>query len=328
MRQSLASIGLRLPQVLASKHARVAASAGRRLALIWGLVALLAAATLPAEPSVGLAQGAQTWDVQVSGTDSTQRLMAQSYFPGALTIHVGDTVRWRFASITIHTVTFNSGLPAAEELIPGPGPGELTLGPAFFEEGPSGPNATYDGTVRTSSGIPLGPPDEFDYRLTFTRPGLFGYVCTVHPGMRAEVEVVPTTVPLAETPAQAQARGMSTLSSLLSRMANDTLTVRSATAGTTHTALAGLGDGFGASALEFLPLDLTVRQGDTVAWTLADPFEIHTVTFTSGGPTPEFVDLRPQANGPPIAVITANVAQPVGGTTYTGQGYILSLIHI
>jgi plastocyanin len=56
---------------------------------------------------------------------------------------------------------------------------------------------------------------------------------------------------------------------------------------TVHVADAGLSTGAGGdnaggmSALRFLPNVLAVHRGDLVIWTLADPLEIHTITFTS-----------------------------------------------
>ena len=61
-----------------------------------------------------------------------------------------------------------------------------------------------------------------------------------------------------------------------------------------------------------------------MAWTLADPYEIHTVTFASGEDPPLFVDVRPQPEGPPLLVIPANVTSPVGGPAYSGTGYVNS----
>jgi plastocyanin len=91
--------------------------------------------------------------------------------------------------------------------------------------------------------------------------------------------------------------------------------------GPVHTALVGLDDGFGASALRFLPADLTVRRGEYVVWTWPGEMgEPHTVSFLSGAPAPEDIEPRPQPSGPPLLVIPAHIVQPPGGTTYTGQG--------
>ena len=264
----------------------------RRLALGAALVALPLG--LSVWPEAGPAYAADTWTVQVGGDNVDAGIATQAYFPGPLTIRAGDTVDFRFASF--HTVTFNSGRPELPIIVPGPGAGELSFGPGFFPAGPTGQNVTYDGTQQISSGAPLqGPPDEFAYRVTFTRPGVYGYVCTLHPGMRSEITVRESNASLTETPAQATARGQATLGALLGKMQAAVAGVRPAHAGTTHAATAGLGDAFGVSALLFLNGDLAVQRGDTVVWTNADPFEIHTVTFTSGATPPAFGDPRPPA---------------------------------
>jgi plastocyanin len=298
-----------------------------------------AATGRPALSSTALAQGPgtggtaaaapQTWEVQVGGGGSGPAgappvYEAQAYGPGPAIIRAGDTVTWKFAGV--HTVTFNSGKPDLPLIVPGPGgpsSGELQLGPGAFPMGMNGRTPiVYDGTQQISSGAPLqGPPEEAYFAVTFTRPGLYGYICVLHPGMRAEVEVREATASLPETPAQAKARGQATLSVLAAKVQQDAAHVRPVIAGSVHTALAGLGDGFGASALQFINGDKTVKRGDTVVWANADPFEIHTVTFTGGARDPEFIEPHPQAGGPPALVIPANVAGPVGGESYSGQGY-------
>ena len=295
----------------------------RRLALAAALAGLPLG--LAGALAAGPAQAADTWTVQVGGDDPAAGISTQAYFPSPLTIRAGDTVDFRFAAF--HTVTFNSGKPELPIIVPGPAAGEAAFGPGLFPAGPPGPNVTYDGTQQISSGAPLqGPPSEYAYRVTFTRPGVYGYVCTLHPGMRSEVTVRETTAALTETPAQATARGQATLGALVGTMKAAIPGVRPAHAGTTHAVTAGLGDAFGVSALRFLNGDLTVQRGDTVVWTNADPFEIHTVTFTSGATPPEFGEPRPpaQPGGPPLVVLPANVAGPAGGDTYTGQGYVNS----
>jgi plastocyanin len=283
-----------------------------------GVAALLA----PSVPAAGVvsAQGAaQTWDVQVSGADATGTFMAQGFFPSPVIIRAGDTVTWRWAqSPAPHTVTFNANRPALADIVPGPGPGELMLGPATFPQGPQGQSAVFDGTVQASSGIPQ--QEGAAYSLRFTQPGLYGYVCALHPGMRGEVEVREAGAPLPETPAQARARGQATVDALVAKMRDDAAAFRPASAGGVHMAMAGLGDGFGASYIQFLPSEVTVRRGDTVVWAMPDPFEIHTVTFLSGAPPPGFIEPRPQPSGPPQLVIPATVVGPAGGSTYTGQG--------
>jgi plastocyanin len=290
--------------------------------------AVVAAALLAALASAGeqpaLAQGAaQRWEVQVSAVDPTNGLIVQGFAPNPLVIRVGDTVTWRWGmNPAPHTVTFNSGKPSPADIVPGPGQGELMLGPAAFPIGPTGPTIAYDGTEQVNSGIPSEPDATFS--LTFTRTGTFGYICAFHPGMRGEIEVREAGAPLPETPAQAQARGQATAAALIGRMQAGAAAVQSASRDGVHTAMAGLGDGYGASAIQFLPGDVSVRRGDTVVWVMPDPFEVHTISFVSGGTPPDFVEPRPQPAGPPLLVIPSTVAGPVGGATYMGEGLVSS----
>ena len=301
-------------------------------------VAALLAALVPTAAQAGApAQaGAQTWEVQAGGSDTggfafggdpaapPPNFIAQAFLPNPVTIRVGDTVKWSFADL--HTVTFNSGRPEQPLVVGGPNPGEAAAGPAFFPMGVTGPGpVSYDGMQQVSSGAPLSAEQiGAGFSMTFTRTGTFGYVCMLHPGMRGEVEVREAGAPLPESPAQAKARGQVTLGALLGKAREGAGEVRPISVGTVHTALVGLGDPFGASALRFLGGDKTVRRGDTVIWAMADPFELHTVTFLSGTPQPNVIDPRPQPAGPPLLVFPANVVGPAGGETYTGQAYTSS----
>jgi plastocyanin len=297
-----------------------------RLALSAGLIAsaLVLALVYPGA-SVHPVSAAQSWNVQVSAEDASTQLMGQGFYPSPLTIHVGDTVSWNWASSVIHTVTFYGGEAPPTFLLPGPDPGSLQAGPAFFPAGPQEPGAEYDGVGLASSGAHFGPAEpDYRYSLTFTQPGVFEYVCTIHPGMHGFVTVVDANAELPENPEQAGARGAATQATVLAMIAADAARVQSAAVGPVHTALAGLGNGFGASALSFLPGDVQVKQGETVAWTIADPYEIHTVSFLSGQAPPLFEEVRPQPEGPPQIVFAADIVNPVGGNTYSGLGYVNS----
>jgi plastocyanin len=309
------------------------------LALILALVPLFAGWHVRTPLQTSVARAADTWNVQVSldlkDEAKDEAFVVNAFLPSALTIHRGDTVAWKWASEVPHTVTFLSGQPAPPLFVPGPTAGELAAGPAFFPAGPTGPNVAYDGTQLVGTGVPAAEEGGFSFRLTFTRAGVYPYVCLTHPGMNGSVQVLEGDAPLAETPAQAQARGQAQSDALVTQLRADVKTVQStrlASAGgpSIHTnalgisSLIGPGNAGGASALQFLPTTLTVRRGDRVVWTLADPLEVHTVTFTSGAPTPDFLEVRPQAGGQPLLVIPAPVAGPAGGTTYTGQGYLNS----
>ena len=238
--------------------------------------------------------------------------------------------------------------PAPRFEIPGAEAGTLLLNPqAFFPSVPPGTTSvTYDGTGFLNSGAPAEPESEGEgdesapppppFAVTFTAAGSYTYLCLIHPGMVARLVVEPAGAALPETPAQATARGEAQVQDVLATMRASAEAVRFAQPlsveapgrATVHTALAGLGQGIGASKLAFLPAQLSVRRGDIVVWTMPDPFEIHTVTFLSGAEPPQFVE--PQfgpdgpGSGPPMLMIPANVVNPTGGTSYTGTGYLNS----
>jgi plastocyanin len=204
-------------------------------------------------------------------------------------------------------------------------------------------SATYDGTQfinlvpeegEGEEGEEAPPPPPFT--ITFSRAGTFPYFCAFHPGMRGEITVAPAGAALPETPAQAQARGQAELQATLAALKAQVAmvapapqtTVEAPGRSTTHAALVGLGSGFSASYMNFLPGTLMVRRGDLVVWTMPDPFEIHTVTYTAGAEPPPFAEpaIGPEGPpmGPPTLVIPANVAGRVGGDTFTGSAYVNS----
>jgi plastocyanin len=287
-----------------------------------GLVAGLFVASGGA--AVAQTTGGQTWEVQVGGASNGPPVFEpMAYGPDPLVIRVGDKVTW--SPVVGHTVTFPAGKPEPALFLPGPGQGELTAGPGLGPIGvtpsASGITATFDGTNQISTGdveqaLPGTAPL---FTVTFSKPGTFGYICLFHPGMRGSVEVRAADAALPETPAQAKTRGQVTLGAIKAQAQALPGMIRPVHSGSVHTALAGAGNGYGASVLGFVNGDLTVKRGDTVVWTFADPFELHTVTFTSGGAPPAFVEPRPQTSGPPLLVIPASVASP-SGDTYSGTG--------
>ncbi|MBD0276218.1 MAG: hypothetical protein ICV73_30370, partial [Acetobacteraceae bacterium] len=250
-----------------------------RLAALVALLALFGTGPLRI-PEVASGQSGRTWDVIV-GTDEEEAggmTSAQAYFPNPLAIAVGDTVNFQFRGF--HTVTFLGGQPAPRFEIPGAEAGTLLLNPqAFFPSVPPGTTSvTYDGTGFLNSGAPEEPEPEGEgeggesaapppFAVTFTTAGSYTYLCLIHPGMVARLVVEPAGAALPETPAQATARGQAQLQEVLATMRASAEAVRFAQPlsveapgrATVHTALAGLGQGIGASKLAFLPAQLSVR---------------------------------------------------------------------
>lgn len=276
------------------------------------------------------AQAADLWNVQVSGDVAADGIMGTTYFPEVLNIHIGDTVVWTWATtFAPHTVTFPSGAEPPPPLIPGPDPGSLQAGPGFFPIGVGPDNSgTYDGTQVANSGVPADPTIP-PFQLTFTAPGIYPYICLFHPGMHGTITVLPSDASLVESPAQAFARGQADFNVLADDLRNTIAAIQSTSLAipggvTLHTVAAGVSHPAGMTALRFLPDSITVRRGDLVSWTIADPFELHTITFTSGTNPPGLLDVRPQPSGAPLIVIPTQVFSASGGTTYAGAGFVNS----
>ncbi|GBD29081.1 Plastocyanin [bacterium HR32] len=280
------------------------------------VLVVLAGLGLPVLPAP--AQAPATWTVVAGGLRDQGAVFANAFFPRVLDVHVGDTVVWQFAGF--HNVAFTSG-QAVPPLVVEEG-GKRYLNPqVVFPQGPR----TYDGSGYRNSGTPPEDPKEwarFRYALTFTKPGTYTYVCIIHgPAMSGAVRVHPAGERLPLTPTQALQRarqeqaaslraGEQALGHLRAQVAGGGVRVRM------------VGDAQkGYSLMRYTRDPVVVRAGTTVTWEMADPFEIHTVTFVGGGPVPPFVVPQPQSSGPPKLLLNPKVAVPTPDKEYAGSGY-------
>ena len=120
------------------------------------------------------------------------------FTPGETTIPSGGSVTWNINGP--HSVTFNA--PEDARVIIGKGPdgrthlNEKAASPALFnvppppEGEPEGPPPTvdlgsYDGSGFANTGIQFGGA----FKVTFTKPGTYSYICVVHPDMKGTVKV-------------------------------------------------------------------------------------------------------------------------------------------
>src|SRR3712207_1145584 len=164
--------------------------------------------------TLGLAASAQAATRDVTAGPPVERRPAgvprdadvNAFFPRAVTVAVGDRVRWSFRGF------HNVGFPARGQRPPGlvrldpsaPVSGAVdAAGVPFWFNGqprvdfdprgafPMGGN-TVTGQRLVSSGLPMAEGEEEPppFRATFRRTGTFTYVCTVHAGMRGTVRVV------------------------------------------------------------------------------------------------------------------------------------------
>jgi plastocyanin len=281
---------------------------------VLGAIAVIAASLLFFANAPSAAQAATNWTVIVGGQTPDISVYANGFFPRELTVHTGDTVQFQFAGF--HNVSFLSGA-AAPPLAIKSGDGYGGNPQVFFPAGAS----TYDGTGFHGSGIP--PSDKpFSYLLTFTKAGRYEYACTLHPGMIGIINVVDSAV--TETPDAALARGKAEQAATLAAgtKAYDGMTPQINGSNVVVTLLGSNQDRY--SVLRFTHDPLVVPVGTTVTWTVNDPFEVHTVTFASGAPLPQFITAQPQPGGLPKIILSTAALTPTTATAYDGTGWINS----
>lgn len=120
------------------------------------------------------------------------------FSPDDVSIPAGQAVTWNINGP--HSISFNA--PEDARIIIAKGPDGFThlvekaAGPALFplppppEGEPEGPPPTvdlgsYDGVGFASTGIQFGG----SFKVTFTKPGTYTYICVVHPDMKGRVTV-------------------------------------------------------------------------------------------------------------------------------------------
>ncbi|HXF63778.1 MAG TPA: plastocyanin/azurin family copper-binding protein [Caldilineaceae bacterium] len=276
------------------------------------------------QPVMPVAEAAPR-EVTVLAGAGQDTVAINAFFPASVRIRAGDTVTWQIGSDEPHTATFLSGEPAPPDPIPVPGggPTDIMLNPvgAFPSRAPDAPVETYDGTGYRNSGFlsngTVVPPLE-SYSLTFEEPGVYSYICLIHPAtMVGEIIVEPATA--ADVPSQEEidAQAQAEMEPLLA-MAEETR------AAATNPELVRTEPGPNGSTIwhvpagmsgldprieiyDFFPKDLTVAPGDTVIWTSTF---FHQVIFAPGQPAPEFILPVEQAAGPPLLTVNPIVAFP------------------
>jgi plastocyanin len=253
------------------------------------------------------------WTVIVGGATADTSIYANAFFPRQIEIGVGDAITFSFEGF--HNVAFLGGAaPPPFSVQEG---GKAYWNPQILV--PAG-DKTYDGTGFHNSGLP-GPDGRLSYTLTFTKPGRYSYICSIHPGMRAMVMV--TDKPKG-TPAAALRRGRAEQSATLAAGRARFTNLRVERHGTTFVVPLVGNSKQRYSVLRFTRKPLVVPRGSTVTWAMRDTFEIHTVTFTSGEEPPKFVVPEPQPNGPPKLLLNPKALTPTTATQYDGTGYVNS----
>lgn len=256
-----------------------------------------ALATVPVAASAGT-----TWNIQVGSLESPSSLTsANRFYPSEITIHPGDTVRFRWGGF--HTVTFNP--PANKSLFDYFGPGGYQPGPLTS---PS----------QWVSGVPFGPPGSppppFNVRFATTLPsGTYHFQCMLHQFMKGSVTV--TNEPLHRTDAQNQQLAATEIKADSQRVAALDRHATGVTREDRGEAVVGISTKV-VEVVKFYPQAITVHVGDRLTFTDLDVQEPHTVTFgpVAGNPRDPTVGAFPSGPGNP---------QAYDGSSALNSGFLL-----
>ena len=124
-----------------------------------------------------------------------QSLSIVRFLNGKIVIRAGDTVEWTNLDPALpHTVTFgvepaNPGPPSGNVSFDADGAGHATI----HFVGDSVHSGIFGAAPEDQSGVPVAPPAYTVFRITFTHPGTYDYICALHDdlGMVGKVVVLP-----------------------------------------------------------------------------------------------------------------------------------------
>lgn len=262
------------------------------------------------------------------------------FFPQAVTVHQGDSVKFAFYGFhAVNVVTPGEGAPALA--LPAPnglavsGVNDAAGQPFWFNGQPQmafNPTllagmkspVTYDGSKDVYSGAPLsdGPPKPFV--VTFAKTGTYTYYCGIHPGMKGTVKVVAKGKGI-PSPKSDAAHVKGQLAKALAALKK--LDKAKAPAGDVITA--GPDSKSGEVLYRFTPASKTVKAGTAVTFEMADgTSETHSFTFARDAKTLKdlakgFIGPLAGSGTPPVIGFDPRAVYPsdAPGTAYDGSNH-------
>ena len=240
---------------------------------------------------------AATKSVYMGVPASSQKAFAQlgadvnAYFPGTITIHRGDKVR--FLPVGFHDVDLpprgqspmklladSGAISGASDANGVPywfnGQQSLQFTPVLLSSN-YGRTATYDGSRGTLSGIPLGNNLK-PFTVRFTETGTFTYYCNIHAGMKGKVRVVGRgKVPSAKADARTVKRDVKAALQDAKALQQASVPI--------NTVQVGNSSSSGVEVYAMFPSQLQVHAGDIVTFALSRySKDLHTATTGPGNP--------------------------------------------
>ena len=271
---------------------------------------------------------AATKTVDVGGhgfTGAPKNLQALAYLRSVVSVHVGDSVRFRIRGGLIHTVTFvprGQSIPpfaAFDPAHPVSGVTDANGMPFWFNGQPrpiANPKAafptagqTVTGGAFVNSGIPSDQAKGKAFRVAFPKTGTFKFVCLVHPGMHGTVKVLPRSAQIPSHAQDAAAAKREIAAIVKEAKAKAKISVPAGQVDVGRT-------GHRLTINAMFPATTTVKAGHAVTFSMAGQsrVEIHTVTIGPESVTAPventFITPVPNATGPPTLAINPLAAFP------------------
>jgi plastocyanin len=215
-----------------------------------------------------------------------------AYFPGTVTIHRGDQVR--FLPVGFHDVDLPPRGQAPMQLLTAAGTvagatdangvpywfnGQqaLQFTPALLSSN-YGRSASYDGSRGTASGIPLGNNLK-PFTVRFTKTGTFTYYCNIHSGMKGKVRVVAPGARVSSAKADKKTVQRDVKVALKDANALQSVSIP------VNTIQVGNSSPTGVEIYAMYPQALQVRAGTTLTFALSRySHDLHTATTGPGDP--------------------------------------------
>ncbi|MDP9238581.1 MAG: plastocyanin/azurin family copper-binding protein [Chloroflexota bacterium] len=229
--------------------------------------------------------GAATFGVIAGRADGAFDI--ERFLPADIHVREGDTIQWTAQGIEGHTITFveqkQFNTLLSSYLQPDPNdPAQVIFNPEIALKSRTGDTYPGDGTYYNSGFI--GVPAEQTYKLTFTKSGLYQYVCLVHPfTMRGTVSVDAASAQV-EAPESVTSRGKAELAGYIeeekravAQAAAEPHELPGPSGAVLYRVNVGVTTPYGQAAA-FVPAALDIKAGDTVIFE-NDDRDFHNVVF-------------------------------------------------